>query len=120
MAGTINFTVELAVTNGQLTANQSLSTTATQTTPGVLQVVQNIGTSEEAVDLSALTAARFITIKNIDDTNYVELGPDSTGIIDLIQLLPGESCGFPLKPSVTLKAQANTAPVDISIMAAET
>ena len=63
---------------------------------------------------------RAIAIKNTDPTNYVEIGPDSAGtLIPLIRLLAGESCCLPVKPSITIKAQANTATCVVQMMAVD-
>lgn len=120
MADEIRGTVQLSVTNGALSASQDAPSVATQTTPGAIQLVQNIGTASETVAFTGLTAARWVLFQNLGPTNYVDIGPDSTGIVGLIRLKADESCMFPLKPGVTVKAQANTAAIDLAIMAVET
>jgi hypothetical protein len=120
MANEIHLSAQLSVQNGTLNASQDAPTVADQTTPGVIQIVQNIGTSEETVAFTGLTAARAALFKNLGPTNYVDIGPDSTGMVGLIRLKAGESCVLTLKPAVTVKAQANTAAIDLAIMAAET
>lgn len=121
MANEIRVACELSVDNQQLTATQSASFQANQTTPGAIQVVQNIGTSAEDLVFTGLTAPRWVQLKNLDATNYVDIGMSDGGTLKaLIQLRAGESCPFPLKPSTTVRAQANTAPINLSIMALET
>lgn len=121
MADEIRFSCELSVTNGSLTASQSVSDQADQTTPGTIQLVQNIGTTAEDVLFTGLTAPRWMILQNLDATNYVDIGMSDGGTLKaLIQLKAGESCKFPLKPSTTVRAQANTAAIDLAIMAAET
>lgn len=121
MANEISFTSELSVANGALNASQSVSSQATQATPGVLQIVQNIGTSVEAISFTGLTAARWVLFENLGPTNYVDIGPDSGGsLIGMIRLKVNECCVLPLKPSTTIKAQANTAAIDLAITALET
>lgn len=120
MANEIQFASSLTVTNGGATAAQTVNGQATQTTPGVLQNRQTITTGGTTISFTGLTAARWILIKNVDAANYVDIGPDSTGLVALARLKAGESMQFPIKPSVTLKALANTASVIIEVTALET
>lgn len=81
----------------------------------------SVTTSAAALDFTGLTAARYIALRNLDTTNYVDIGPDNTGtMVGLIRLLAGESCMLPLKPSTTIKAQANTATCSVQMMACDT
>lgn len=120
MANEIRFASELSVTNGGLTAGQSISGSATQTTPGVLQNRQTIATGGSTIAFTGLTAARWIQIKNIDATNFVDIGPDSGGLVGFARLKAGEDMKLPLKPGVTVKAIADTASVVIELTALET
>lgn len=121
MANEIRVACELSVANQELTASQSASFQATQATPGAIQVVQNIGTSAEDLVFTGLTAPRWVQLKNLGPTNYVDIGMSDGGTLkSLIRLKAGEACPFPLKPSTTVRAQADTAAIDLSIMALET
>ena len=62
--------------------------------------VQNIGTSEEAIELAGVGAGGYVIAINRDATNYVEIRP-GTGVADLIQILPGEPAVFRLTPTAT-------------------
>jgi hypothetical protein len=55
--------------------------------------VQEIGTSEEAIELGEIATGGYFIAKNLDDTNFVEIRP-GTGETDMVKLLPGESCLF--------------------------
>jgi hypothetical protein len=121
MADEIRFGQELTVTNGNQTAEITSSDNADQATVGVIQQKQTVTTGGVTVTFTGLTAARWVMIKNVDATNWVDIGPDSAGsLVGLARLLPGESMQLPLKPSVTVKAIANVASVIIEKTALET
>ena len=80
--------------------------------------VQAIGTSEEEVAQGAdLGTPGWVYAKNMDDTNYVELG-STTGVYD-IKLLAGESAVW-RHNSATLYAKANTAGISLEYIIFET
>jgi len=114
MADELTISAKLQCVNGFVDEkDDDASFTVTQTTlssacPGFWPV----GTTEESTTFADLTTPRWVKIKNLDVTNYVEFGA-STGVY-LIRLKPGESCVFPLAPSVTLYAKANVATVNIT------
>lgn len=54
---------------------------------------QSIGTSEEALDLGALSTGGWFIGKNHDATNFVEIRP-GTGLTDTVKLKAGEFCAF--------------------------
>lgn len=121
MANEISMTASLSVAAGSSSITQSTSKQATQTTPGAVQRRQTVTTSDTAVTLTGVTTPRVIQITNMDATNYIDIGPESGGaIIALIRLKAGETCVFPIKPSVVIRAQANTASVTIEMLIAET
>lgn len=55
----------------------------------VMDNVQNIGTSEEAILLGDVAAGGYWFVQNLDATNFVELR-SGTGATDFIKLLAGE------------------------------
>ena len=68
--------------------------------------VQSVGTSEEALAQGAdLGTPGYVWIKNLDGTNYVEVG-STTGVYD-IKLLAGQIALWPHN-SATVYAKANT------------
>lgn len=82
--------------------------------------IQIIGTSEETVSFGDIVYPGFVYLENLDDTNYIEFGPDSTGMVTLGRLLPGEQCVLRLAPTgVTLIAQANTASCKMRVVCLE-
>ena len=69
--------------------------------------IQSIGTSEEQVVQGAeLGTPGFVILKNLDDTNYIEVG-STTGVYD-IKLKAGEVALY-RHNSATMYAKANTA-----------
>ena len=96
--------------------SQSLSTT--QVGVGVLLQNQTIGTTSEALDLGDLANVQGgLCIKNLDETNYVEIDSASTFDKWPQKILPG-GCIFVSSQTVTLYAKAHTAPVNITVAAA--
>ena len=82
---------------------------------GAVPGFQVIGTSAETVSTTDLATPGWCYAKNLDSTNYVELGPDSSGFVPFIKLKPGEQTVFRLASGVTFKAKANTAAVKLQI-----
>lgn len=77
-----------------------------------VQGVQTIGTSEEAIALGDVaTDGGAFYARNLDDTNYVEIGLTGSYVI---KLLPGEFCFLSGVSDKDLYARANTAAVQIA------
>ena len=69
-----------------------------------------INTTETTIPTTGITTLGYCWIKNLDPTNYFDIGPDSGGsLVPWLRVKPGEEQTFRLKPGVTFKAQANTA-----------
>lgn len=80
--------------------------------------VQSVGTSEEELAQGAdLGTPGYVFIKNMDSTNYVEVG-STTGVYDL-KLQAGE-CAVYRHNSNTLYAKANTAACLVEYIIIET
>lgn len=82
--------------------------------------VQNIGTSEEPLDVGDLTAGgiRWAYFKNLDATNYVTLRTASGASGNFAILLPGESCALRLS-GFQPYAVANTAAINLEYVLLE-
>lgn len=80
-------------------------------------LVQEIGTSEEAIDVGDIGTAGFIIFKNLDDTNYVTLRP-GTGTTDLVKAKSGEPGLFRLAMDGPY-AMADTAACDLELLIIE-
>lgn len=78
---------------------------------------QNIGTTYEALDLGGVTTVgSFARFKNLDSTNYVEVGLEvAAAFYGLCRLAPGLKSGWIPLSTVSLFGRANTAAVDLEI-----
>ena len=109
MANEITIAARVQCVNGNVierdddssyTVNQASQSAAT---PGFV----TIGTTEESETFSELATLGWCKLKNIDATNYVQVG-FSAGVYG-IRVEAGESCVFRLEPGVTMYLKANTA-----------
>lgn len=80
-----------------------------------VDLVQEIGTSEEALTLGEAAVGGYMMLENLDATNYVEIRPD-TSVADLIKLLPGDIALFRTSDDAVPYAIADTAPCDLRII----
>jgi hypothetical protein len=99
----------------------SLSSSINQDMTGsnMLQATQLIGTTAELVGFGDISGAPSqVMIKNLDTTNFVELGGDSGLTVFKLKLMPGKHLLIP-PSSGTLYAKADTANVRIQIVASE-
>lgn len=72
---------------------------------------QNVGTSEEALDLGDITTPGYVMIRNLDSTNFVSIRP-ATGAANLIKVPAGGIALFMCEASAPFVI-ANTAAVQI-------
>ena len=118
MANEITQTLTLTALSGNFSASASMTKSRDQTNKLKYDATINVGTSEEVIAFGDLVTPRFMQVTNLDPSNYVRLGPESAGaMVPLARLVPGDSTQIPLEPGVTLRAQANTAPVKIALLA---
>jgi len=85
----------------------------------MLSGTQVIGTSSETVDLGDISGAPVVlVIKNLDSTNFVEIGGDSGLTVFKLKIPAGDF--VVIQPSsATIYAKADTADVRIQTIAAE-
>jgi hypothetical protein len=120
MANEINIqaaiTLQRSGTSLQGTGNKDVTQSGQN---GVLNV-QQITTSAAALGVGnvSFTGGGYMFVKNLDATNYVELATDSFTAI-FTKLKAGEFCLFPVKPTGTIYARANTASVYLQVGAVE-
>lgn len=122
MANEITYQIALRCSKGyeQEQATPS-SLQADKATIGAMAETQIVPTSDTVVDLGDLVAARWCYLRNLDTTNYIDVGPTVAGAIaPMVRLKAGEACLFPLSASVVLRAQANTASVKLKKLILET
>ena len=101
--------------------NVSVQPTKTNDMAGVnmIQGTQAIGTSAEVVTFGAISGApSWIMIKNLDDTNFVEIANDASMAEKYAKLLPGQFILYP-PSSGTVYARADTAECNCLIAAVE-
>lgn len=93
MANEVTVTGSISVTESSIT--QAIAESAVQfdlanTGPTkFIDHVQEIGTSEEAIDLGDITAPGWCMMKNLDATNFIEIFAVTAGTA-MFKLLPGE------------------------------
>lgn len=75
--------------------------------------IQNVGTSAEAISVGEIASEGWACFKNLDATNFVEIGWDATGFQSAFKLLAGQVAIVPLNPSRTWQAKADTAACDL-------
>lgn len=111
MANEIQLQIQAKVINGSFTDQFNLGgqLQIDQSASGADGGVVSVTTSETTISLSRLATEGYCFLRNLDSTNYLEFGPDSTGMVAIGKLKPSEAAVLRLKPGITLKAQANTA-----------
>jgi hypothetical protein len=119
MADEISVAVSLSDTNGNFTFPKVGSTKSiTQNVqggggPGIVSIPTTAGGTVISPVITTLGWAYF---KNLDLTNYVDIGPTSGGaIVAFARLKPGEETVIRLTPGITLRALANTAAVNLDV-----
>jgi hypothetical protein len=93
-----------------------LYTSIDQTGTGIFTNEQNVGfAAHEVLTLpSWASTLGACTIRNLDDTNFVQIGVDvAAAFYPTMKLKPGEIFVLRLVPSVVYYAKADTAAVDI-------
>jgi len=119
MANEITQNITLQVTKNGVTSSLVSNKRVTMTGDDFTNQTQLIGTTAELVDLGDITGAPGnLVIKNMDSTNYIELGGDSGLTVFKLKINAGEASLVTLS-SATLYAKANTADVRIAILAIE-
>lgn len=113
MAGTITASLNCSVVNGAFSADANIAPVSIVQTalgggnPGTVTI-----TTAEGDITIGLTTPGICVLKNIDDTNYFEIGPKSGGVMVLWQKVkPGEFAFFRFGAAVTPRAKANVANV---------
>lgn len=78
-----------------------------QDNPGGTGLTQTFDSdSAEALNVGGVTVPGECYLRNLSDTNYLDFGPDSSGMVPTGRLYPGKDAKIPLHPDVTLKFQA--------------
>ena len=107
MADELRVNASLSFSKDGATINKAYSKTITVTGDSYVSGVLSIGTDEETLtQLEDLGTPGYILLKNMDSTNYIEVG-STTGVYD-IKLEAGEIALY-RHNSATVYAKANTA-----------
>ena len=115
MANELRIEAQLEYSKSGVKQNKHDSTYADVSGDSFTHVVQEVGTSDELIVIGSDVATwGYVYLKNLDSTNYVEVG--LTGSYS-IKLKPGEVALF--RAAAALYAQANTAAVDLEIIVIE-
>jgi hypothetical protein len=119
MANEITTTVSLRFSKGGASASVNETARADMAGSDFLNQVQTIGTTAEAVSFGNITGPPgFVAIKNLDAANFVEFGGDSGLTVFKLILMPGKTM-LASPASGTLFGKADTAAVDIQVLAIE-
>jgi len=106
MADELTVTTKVSFSKGGAVVSRSFTDTVTITGDAFTHGVQSVGTSEEEIAQGAdVGTPGYVLIKNLDDTNYVEVG-STTGVYD-IKLKAGEAALY-RHNSATVYALADT------------
>ncbi len=117
MAKEISIGVTISFRKSGAQVSRSETITVDVTGDAFSHEVQAIGTSEEVLVQGAdLGTPGYMFIKNLDTTNYVEIG-STTGVYD-IKLKAGEVCLY-RHNSATAYAKANTAACNVEYLLIE-
>ena len=115
--GAIKVTTSLSYINGNIglvnIPSRTQSITQNTAAPSVSGGTQSIGNAaHEAIVITELTTLGVCQFRNMDATNYVEIGVDvAATFYPLVRLNAGEEWPFRMAQGITPYAQANTAAV---------
>jgi hypothetical protein len=101
VSGTANFI------KGGASLSRQYSISVTVAGTNMISAVQSIATTDTSVGLGAVGTIGYVVFKNLDATNYIDVGSD--GSVYPIRLMAGESAG-PLRwNGAAIHAKAHTA-----------
>lgn len=119
MANEFNLTLSCRYTNGELSQTINVSETYSQTTLGMHAPVVTVNTSaSEALSIGDVATEGFMFLKNLDSTNYVQWGAQSStgGLATIGRIRAGEFAWLRMDSGATMRFQANTAPVKLQVV----
>jgi hypothetical protein len=121
MADEVTLTAKLSVSNGNYADSAAQNrNTVDQANIGGIHGVQNIGTTYEAIALGEVSTEGYAFFRNLDTTNFVQLGIDGgASLTPFIRLNAGETALFRIDAGATLYALADTAAVDLEVFILE-
>lgn len=119
MADEITVQLSLAYSSGEASIDFNLGVLkGDQSSFGGLKATQNVGTSEETLNVGDVTNEGVVLMWNLDDTNFVEVGV-ATGVY-FGELQPQKlPMLIPLKSGQTVYLKADTAACEIQYVLLE-
>lgn len=119
MADEITLTAKLRFENDSTLA-ELVESALSRTVAGTKYVknTQEIGTSEEAIELADTGVGGYLLGINRDDTNFMQIRSVS-GDTDLVRLEPGDVCLFRVDDGATPFGIADTAAVEFEYLLIE-
>ena len=121
MANEITITAKLLCQNGNFEASTNASRiSVTQSALGCQKAVQEIGTSYEQVILGDVSTEGYAMFRNLDATNFIQLGLDGgASLTPVVRLKAGEVALFRIDAGATIFAKADTAACDLDVLILE-
>ena len=118
MANTNAITISASLKFAANKATGSLSTSfsADQTGDFYQQAIQEVGTGDENLDQGDVGTIGWAAVRNMDETNYVDIGSD--GILYPIRLQPGKGFVAPWN-AAEIHAKAHTASCKVEYLLIE-
>jgi hypothetical protein len=117
MANEIYTTLLLELNNGSIEHEfNPAALQIDQSTARFEDKVLDIGTSEETISFGDISTKGIVLLMNLDSTNYVQWGPDSSGMKEIGRLNAGEWAFLRVDDGATLKMKANTASCKVRVI----
>jgi len=118
MAGSIRYSMNVALSNGSLSdAYNTSGLTAPQTTGAIVRNVQTLlfaSPQGNLLDMGGVSTPGLAAFANLDSTNYVEIGIQVAGTFyPFLKLLAGQQAGPMFLGASAIYARANTANVQL-------
>jgi hypothetical protein len=121
MADEIKLTINSRVVNGDFKDRWDMGQLSLdQAAQGALSGVIDVGTTAEDLDVGDVATPGILILRNLDDTNYVEIGKDVSASFEAIaKLKPGYPAVLPIASGVTLQLRANSAACNVQFLLLE-
>lgn len=118
MSNEIYCQTQLSATKAGVTSTLNSSFNLDLTSDERFQQVQEIGTSNESLNIGAaeITTPKIMALKNLDATNFVDIYLDSGSLQHIARLTAGQTALIPLPPSPAYYAKADTAAVELQVL----
>lgn len=120
MADEIKITVKATAENGGFKSAWAFGQfSVDQAAVGAASGVQAVGTSAENIAGGDVSTPGYLFLKNLDATNFVDIGKDNTGFVAVGRMEPGETACFRVSASTTIQLKADTASCNVQYLLLE-